>query len=124
VEPTTPSQPESTLKPGAVPKYGQIVRKQEAAQPAVEAPQQAPMKKKALTGKSSPPHKKPSPASIPPPNQSPIEISNLLDNLPVNECVELTRRLLTGVPTLPSCAARTRAVLKIILSVAEYGSTP
>ena len=92
----------------------------------MEAPQQAPMKKKAMTGKSSPPPKKPNPASIPPPNQSPIEeISDLLDNLPVNACVELTRRLLTAVPTLPSGAARSRAVLKIvILFVAEYGSTP
>jgi hypothetical protein len=34
-------------------------------------------------------------------------------------------RLLTAVPTLPSGAARSRAVLKIvILFVAEYGSTP
>jgi hypothetical protein len=59
-------------------------------------------------------------------NQSPIEeISDLLDNLPVNACVELTRRLLTAVPTLPSGATRSRAVLKIvILFVAKYGSTP
>jgi len=33
------------------------------------------------------------------PNQSPIEISSLLDNLPLNACVELTRKLLTPVPT-------------------------
>jgi hypothetical protein len=84
------------------------------------------MKKKAMTGKSSSPPKKPNPASIPPPNQSPIEkISDLLDNLPVNACVELTQWLLTAVPTLPSGVARSRAVLKIaILFVAEYGSTP
>ena len=70
--------------------------------------------------------KKPNPTPIPPPNQTLIEeISDLLDNLPVNACVELTRRLLTAVPTLPSGAARSRAVLKIvILFVAEYGSTP
>ena len=92
----------------------------------MEAPQLGPMNKKAITGKPSPPPKKPNPASIPHPNQSPIEeISDLLDNLPVNACVELTRRLLTAVPTLPSGAARSRAVLKIvILFVAEYGSTP
>jgi hypothetical protein len=84
------------------------------------------MKKQAMTGKLSPAPKKPNPVSIPPPNQSPLEeISDLLDNLPVNACVELTRRLLTAVPTLPSGAARSRAVLKIvILFVAEYGSTP
>jgi hypothetical protein len=57
--------------------------------------------------------------------QSPIEeISDLLDNLPLKACVELTRRLLTSVPTLPVGPARSRAVLKIvILFVAEYGST-
>jgi hypothetical protein len=38
-------------------------------------------------------------------------------------CVELTRRLLTAVPTLPSGAARSRAVLKIvILFVAELAA--
>jgi hypothetical protein len=59
------------------------------------------------------------------PSISPIEeISDLLDNLPLTACVELTRRLLTSIPTLPSGPARTRAVLKIvILFVAEYGST-
>jgi hypothetical protein len=58
-------------------------------------------------------------------NHSPIEeISDLLDKLPLNACVDLTRRLLTSIPTLPSGSARTRAVLKIvILFVAEYGST-
>jgi hypothetical protein len=109
VKPTTPSQPEPTLKPAAARKQGKAPASRiegKAAQPSVEAPQQAPMKKKAVTGKSTPPPKKPIPASIPPPNQSPIEISDLLDNLPVNACVELTRRLLTAVPTLPSGAAR------------------
>jgi len=58
-------------------------------------------------------------------NLSPIvEISHLLDKLPLNACVDLTRRLLTSIPTLPSGPARTRAVLKnVILFVAEYGST-
>jgi hypothetical protein len=53
------------------------------------------------------------------------EISDLLDNLPPQACVELTRRLLTSIPSLPTGAARPRAVLKtVILFVAEYGSTP
>ena len=83
------------------------------------------MKKKAKTSKSSPSPKKANPASLSPSYQSPIEIiSDLLDNLPLNECVELTRRLLTAVPTLPSREARIRAVLKIfVLFVSEYGST-
>jgi hypothetical protein len=59
------------------------------------------------------------------PKQSPIEeISDLLDNLALKACVELTCRLLTSVPNLPAGPARPRAVLKIvILFIAEYGST-
>jgi len=57
---------------------------------------------------------------------SPLEdISDLLDHLPLHACVELTRRLLTSISSLPTGTARPRAVLKtIILFVAEYGSTP
>ena len=57
---------------------------------------------------------------------SPLEeISDLLDNFPLQACVELTRRLLTSISSLPTGAASPRAVLKtVILSVAEYGSTP
>jgi hypothetical protein len=48
--------------------------------------------------------------------QSPIEeISDLLDTLPIDACVDLTLRILTAAPTLPSGAARSRAVLKIIV---------
>ena len=56
---------------------------------------------------------------------SPLDdISDLLDHLPIQACVELTRRLLTSI-SLPTGAARPRAVLKtVILFVAEYGSTP
>ena len=61
------------------------------------------------------------------PNQSttnPLEEISDLDRLPLQACVELTRRLLTS-SSLPSGAARPRAVLKtVILFVAEYGSTP
>jgi hypothetical protein len=58
------------------------------------------------------------------PTQSPIqEISDLLDNPPLKACVELTRRLLTSVTTLPTGPARPRAVLKnAILFIAKYGS--
>jgi hypothetical protein len=52
-------------------------------------------------------------------------ISDLLDNLLLQVCVELAHRLLTAIPVLPPGAARPRAVLKtVILFVAEYGSTP
>jgi hypothetical protein len=44
--------------------------------------------------------------------QFPIEeISDLLDTLPIDAYLELTRWLLTAAPTLPSGAARWPAVL-------------
>jgi hypothetical protein len=53
------------------------------------------------------------------------DICGLLDRLPLQACVELTRRLLTSISSLPTGAARPWAVLKtVILFVAEYGSTP
>ena len=53
------------------------------------------------------------------------EISNLLHHPLLQACVELTRRLLTAISTLPTGAALPRAVLKtVIIFVAEYGSTP
>jgi outer membrane biosynthesis protein TonB len=57
---------------------------------------------------------------------SPLEdISDLLDRLPLQACVELTRQLLTSISSLPTGTARPWAVLKtVILLVAEYGSTP
>jgi len=56
---------------------------------------------------------------------SPLEEISDLDRLPLQACVELTRRLLTSISSLPTGAARPRAVLKtVILFVAEYGSTP
>ena len=63
------------------------------------------------------------------PNQtstSPLEDnSDLLDHLHIQACVDLTRRLLTSISSLPTGAARPRSVLKnVILFVAEYGSTP
>jgi hypothetical protein len=59
-------------------------------------------------------------------SSSPLEdISDLLDHLPLQACVELNRRLLTSISSLPTGVARPRAVLKtVILFVAEYGSTP
>jgi hypothetical protein len=52
------------------------------------------------------------------------EISDLLDHLPIQACVKLTRWFLTPVSSVPTGAARPRAVLKtVIIFVAEYGST-
>jgi hypothetical protein len=63
------------------------------------------------------------------PNHCPFnpleEISDLLDHLPIQACVEITLRLLIAISTLPTGEARPRDVLKtVILFVAEYGSTP
>jgi hypothetical protein len=57
---------------------------------------------------------------------SPLEVtSDLLDRLPLQACVELTRRLLTSISSLPTRAARPRAVVKnVILFLVEYRSTP
>ena len=53
------------------------------------------------------------------------EISDLLDLLPLEACVELTCWLFTSISSLPTGAALPWAVLKtVILFVAEYGSTP
>ena len=56
---------------------------------------------------------------------SPLEEISDLDHLPLHACVELTRRFLTSISSLPTGAARPRAVLKTaILFVTEYGRTP
>jgi len=61
------------------------------------------------------------------PTQSPTspleDISDLLDRL-LQACVELTRRLLTSISSLPNGTARPRAVLNTVIFVTEYGSTP
>ena len=51
------------------------------------------------------------------------KISDLLDNLPLDECVELSLRFLTSVHTVPNGAACSRAVMKTVYHfVAEYDS--
>ena len=53
------------------------------------------------------------------------EISDLLDRLPLQACVELIRRLLITISSLPTGTARPRAVSKTVIPfVVEYGSTP
>jgi hypothetical protein len=85
-------------------------------------------KKKAATSVKTVAAKTTTPELVVPtqPSSSPLEdISDLVDRLPLQACVELTRRLLTSISSLPTGAARPGAVLKtVILFVAEYGSTP
>ena len=77
---------------------------------------------------SKPPLPNPQPLDQVVPTQSsasPLDdISDLFDHLPSQVCLEMTRRLLMSI-SLPTGAARQRAVLKtVILFVAEYGNTP
>lgn len=52
------------------------------------------------------------------------EISDLVDNVFINAYVELTLRILTSVPTLPSGPPRSWAIHKTVAHfIAEYGST-
>jgi hypothetical protein len=84
--------------------------------------------KKAATSVKTAAAKPPTPKQVVPSQcpTSPLEeISDHLDHLPLQACVELTRRLLASISSLPTGAARPRAVLKtVILFVAECGSTP
>jgi hypothetical protein len=63
---------------------------------------------------------------VPSPSSTfPLEEISDLDHLPLHACVELNRRLLTSISSLPTGADRPRAVLKtVILFVAKCGSTP
>jgi len=94
------------------------------------APQWVPgkSKKKAFASVKTAAAKHTTPSLVVPTHNptNPLEdILDLLDHLPLHACVELTRRLLTSISSLPTGAASPRAVLKtVILFVAEYGSTP
>ena len=59
-------------------------------------------------------------------NTSPLEdISDILDHLPLQACMELIRLLLMSMSSTPTAEDRPRASLKtVILFVTEYGSTP
>ena len=80
-------------------------------------------RKQPRVSKLWPPHPQ-HPARLSPPKVPPRQISDLLDHLHFYACVELSR-LLMSISSLPTGAARPRAVLKTaILLVAENGSTP
>jgi hypothetical protein len=57
-----------------------------------------------------------------PKGQSPLQdILDILETLSPRVCVELTRCLLDAIPSLISGEARSRAILKIVLFISEYG---
>jgi hypothetical protein len=111
-------------KKAAVKSTSKKARSKKPAPKVSAAPKKAPITKastKQCVAKPAPPKQLVFPPTA---NPSPVEeISDLLDTLPTDACIELTGRLLTAVPSLPSGPARSRAVLKtVILFVAEYGS--
>ena len=77
-------------------------------------------KRSTKTGKSSAEEPKLSKLVSAQLNQSTIEITDLLDNITLEPCVELTHRLFACFRTLPPEAARSQGVLKaVVLFVAE-----
>jgi len=129
----TPKQPDvTTTRKAAKPKKPAPKKpapKRPAPKPAAaaEAAPAKPSKRAPVSVKTTAAKPKPNELVVNPQRPASVleDISDLLDNLPLQACVELTRRLLTSIPFLPPGAARPRAVLKtVILFVAEYGSTP
>jgi len=98
--------------------------KEPEPKPTAAAQSAAGKSKKVATSVKTAATKPTTPVLVVPTN--PLEkISDLLDRLPLQACVELTRRLLTSIFSLPTGTARPRDVLKtVILFVAEYGSKP
>jgi hypothetical protein len=121
----TPTEITEAPKKAPVTSTSKKARSKKSALKVSAAPETALTKKASTTQcvakPTSPQQLVPSPAV----NPSLLdEISNLLDTLPIDAYVELTRRLLTAVPSLPSGPARLQAVQKIVLLfVAECGST-
>jgi hypothetical protein len=133
VKSNTPSPPNPQLVTEA-PKPPNVRATRKTAKPKKLVPKST-AATKAATVK---PNKK-APASVKPASAKPTnlmvtpqhpssaleDISDLLDNLPLQACVELSLRRLIFIPSLFPGVARTRAVLTIvILFLAEYGSTP
>jgi outer membrane biosynthesis protein TonB len=110
------------------PKVTAPVRKAKPkkAEPKVAATPKAAVKPKKVTAPGTKPVAPAPLVAQPHPTPSPLEgIADLVDQLPLGACAELTRRLLTAIPSFPKGATRPRAVLKlVILFVADYGSTP
>jgi hypothetical protein len=126
-QPARPPKPTRT-KVTAAPKKAPVKSTSKKAKSKKPAPKVSAAPKRAPTTKASTKECVAKPALpkqlVPPVTPSPAEISYLLDTLPINACVEVTRRLLRTFPSLPPGPAQSRAVLKtVILFVAKYGST-
>jgi hypothetical protein len=122
--PTPAPSPQPVDKAPKVPLVTATVKK---AKPEKAVPKTAPAPKKAAAKPTKAAStgarlvKAPNPVANPP-STSPLEdISDLTDSLPLEACVQLTRRLLASISSLPKGAARPRAVLKtVLLFVTKY----
>jgi hypothetical protein len=136
---TPPANPHPNPPPKEVtkaPEQPKVPATRETARPQKPEPKStvAPKRAAGKSRKKSAASAKPAADKTTPPNlvvptqtsTSPLEdISDLLEHLPHPECVELTRRILASISSIPPGTARTRAVLKtVIIFATEYGNTP
>ena len=134
--PPTNPQPNPTPQPATkVPEQPTVTATRQKARPQkpepkpTAAPKRAAGKSKKAAASVKTAAAKTSPPNLVIPTQSstsPLEeILDLVDHLSLPSCAELTRRIIASIPSLPKGAARSRAVLKIvILFVAEDGDAP
>ena len=134
--PTNPHTNPSPKKVTKAPEQPKVTATRETARPQKPEPKStvAPKRAAGKPKKESAASAKPTAAKTTPPNlvvptqtsTYPLEdISDLLEHLPRTECVVLTRRILASISSIPSGAARARAVLNtVILFATENGSTP
>ena len=124
--------PQTTPQPVTkAPKVPQVTATAKKAKPEkvkpkiTAAPKKAAVKPRKAASTDAKPFATPKPVANPAPASPLEEISDLLDSVPTEACVQLTRRLLASISSLHKGAARPRAVLKtVIIFVAEYGSKP
>ena len=117
----SPNPPQPVTKAAKVPQVTATVK--EAKPKITAAPKKAAVKLKKAASTGAKPVTTPKTVANSP-STSPLKISDL-ESLPLQACVQLTRRLLATISFLHQGAARTRVVLKTVMFfVAEYGSTP
>jgi len=133
---TLPKQPDRQIKPTPqpvteAPRQPKVTATRQTARPKkpeTKSTAAGKSKKKAAASVKTAATKPTTPDLVVPTQipTSPLEdISDLLDRLSLQACVELNRRLLTSTSFLPTGAARPWAVLKTVIPfVAEFGSTP
>ena len=119
--PNSPPQPVTE-----VPRHPKVTANRKKARPNKPEPKPTAGKsKKKVAARVKIAANKPTTPVLLVPTDTLEEISDILDRLPLQACVELTRRLLTSISSLTRGTARPRTVLNTVIPfVAEYGSTP